>query len=179
MKRLTWRIFPLVMFGVLFSFLWKGLSLDPHQLPATTIGKPLPSFDLPSLLGPDRTRFTSNMLEGQVSLLIVWASWCFACQTEQVFLFDLAQQGIVLYGLNYKDDPESAKHWLVEWGNPYKAIGADMEGKLAIDLGVYGAPETYLIDQRGVIQYRYPGILNAAVWQREFLPRLLTLKGRV
>lgn len=170
------RLLPFGVFVVLALLLWRGLSLDPHHLPATRIGQSLPNFDVPMLLPPQHSRFTAQLLKGHISLLVVWASWCEACQEEQVFLFDLAHQGIVLFGLNYKDDPVAAQHWLAEWGNPYQAIGQDTSGQVALDLGVYGAPETYLIDQQGLIQYRYAGILNPEVWKREFQPRITTLR---
>ncbi|MCR9191647.1 MAG: DsbE family thiol:disulfide interchange protein [Gammaproteobacteria bacterium] len=172
MKPIVWRCVPLILFGCLAVFLWRGLSLDPQRLPASQIGQKIPDFDLPSLLGSETQRFTPAMMRDHPAILIVWASWCTACQEEQLFLSDLAQQGIPLFGLNYKDDPSDAKHWLAEWGNPYQAIGIDRQGKLAMDLGVYGAPEAYLLDAHGVIKHRYVGSLTAAVWQREFEPLL-------
>ena len=105
---------------------------------------------------------------------MVWASWCDACREEQAFLLTLAQQkGIKLYGINYKDDPAKAQQWLVDWGNPYQAIGLDSKGKMALDLGVYGTPETYLLDRQGKILHRYAGSLTAEVWRREFLTLLM------
>lgn len=165
-------LIPLGLFMALAAFLWRGLALDPHHLPSAQVGRPLPSFDLPNVLNAEQPHLTSQLLQGHPSLLVVWASWCDACKQEQVFLFQLAKQGIALYGLNYKDDPLSAKQWLAEWGNPYRVVGQDRQGQLAIELGVYGAPETYLIDAHGVIQYRHPGILTADAWQKEFVPRL-------
>ncbi|PJD90716.1 MAG: DsbE family thiol:disulfide interchange protein [Legionella sp.] len=177
MKTKIWRLMPLLMFGLLVAFFWRGLSLDPQRVPAAKMGQSLPVFDLPSLLDPQTQRFTPQLMQGHQSLLIVWASWCEACQEEQLFLEELSQQGVRLYGLNYKDDPLAARQWLKDWGNPYQAIGMDRRGKLAMDLGVYGAPEAYLVDDHGVIQYRHAGALTPDVWQRDFLPRMTKLRG--
>ncbi|MBP6919015.1 MAG: DsbE family thiol:disulfide interchange protein [Legionellaceae bacterium] len=168
------RLLPVAIFCVLATFFWYGLALDPQKLPTPKIGQALPNFDLPMLLGGSSQRFTPDLLRNHRSVLVVWASWCDACREEQAFLLILAQQkGIRLYGLNYKDDPAKAQQWLVDWGNPYQAIGVDRKGKLALDLGVYGAPETYLLDRQGKILHRYAGSLTAEVWQREFLALLM------
>ena len=190
MKLSYWRIIPLVVFAMLVVFFWRGLSLDPQHLPSAKLGKALPEFELP-IVSPDESEpralpsgfplpdgrgsvatFTPRVMRGQVVLLNVWASWCEACTEEQVFLMELARQGVAIYGLNYKDNKDDATHWLEEWGNPYKMVGSDTRGQVAIDLGVYGAPETVLVDKAGIIQYRHAGILTADVWQREFLPRM-------
>ncbi|MDP3704407.1 MAG: DsbE family thiol:disulfide interchange protein [Legionellaceae bacterium] len=207
MTRVYWRLIPLILFGVLAFFLWRGLSLNPRALPSTQIGKQLPAFRLPVLtVGYYRNASESNeldsvisgvsflhgldsfgsgdvvlspkMMRGQIVLLNVWASWCAACTEEQGFLAQLAHEGVVIFGLNYKDQPKDAIQWLKEWGNPYRLIGDDREGRVGIDLGVYGAPETFLIDKQGVVQYRYPGVMNALVWQQEFLPRIRQLESR-
>lgn len=171
MKNLRWL--PLSVFGLLAFFLGFGLSLDPQKLPTSQLGQNLPSFDLPRLADSPNARFTPDLFQGHMSVLVVWASWCEACRDEQAFLMKLAQKkSISLYGLNYKDNPEQAKQWLAEWGNPYQVVGSDRQGKLALDLGVYGTPETYLIDQQGKIRHRYVGLLNEAIWQKEFLPLL-------
>lgn len=163
------RILPLLVFGLLAIFFWFGLSLDPQKLPTPKIGQTLPVFDLPMLLGDNTTHFTPEILNGERNLLIVWASWCDACREEQEFLMSLSQQtGLKLFGLNYKDDPNAARIWLADWGNPFYAIGLDQQGKLGLDLGVYGTPETYLIDQNGKILHRYAGLLTAEIWQQEF-----------
>lgn len=173
MNALAWRLIPFVLFIVLALFLWRGLSLDPQHLPSVKMGKPVPMFSLPEL---DNDKYlTNNALHGHVSLLNIWASWCPSCSDEQVFLLKLAREGMPIYGLNYKDDPDNARLWLSEWGNPYKRIGKDLDGKTAIDLGVYGAPETFLIDASGVIRYRYTGALNENVWEKEFIPRIKAL----
>lgn len=167
------RWLPGLCFALLFFFLGYGLALDPHVLTTPKIGKSVPVFDLPALFGSQEHRFTSNIFLGHKSLLVVWASWCESCRDEQAFLMNIAQQkNIYLYGLNYKDDPNTAKQWLSEWGNPFRVIGLDRQGQLALDLGVYGTPETYLIDEKGNIQHRFAGRLTPESWRREFLPYL-------
>lgn len=171
----VWRLLPFIVFVILAVFLWRGLYLEPQKLPSSELGHPLPEFNLP-VLGQPQQSLNPQVLHGQIALLNVWASWCEACVEEQVFLLDLAKQGIPIYGINYKDHSADALHWLQEWGNPYRLIGEDRQGKLAIDLGVYGAPETFLIDEQGVIQYRHAGIVDQQSWQQEFLPRIRQLR---
>jgi cytochrome c biogenesis protein CcmG/thiol:disulfide interchange protein DsbE len=175
---LDWRFVPLILFGLLIIFFWRGLSLDPQNLPSVQINKPMPAFQLP-ILGVAEKQFVSKAMQGQISLLNVWASWCEACREEQVFLLQLAREGVPIYGINYKDITHDAMHWLSEWGNPYKIIGEDIAGRAAIDLGVYGAPETFLIDQKGIIRYRHAGVLNARIWQRDFMPRIRALEEKI
>lgn len=174
-QSLYWRLIPFVIFVALGFFLWRGLSLEPQKLPSAQLGKTLPSFQLASL-GKDKL-FSPDVMKGRVSLLNVWASWCAACVDEQVFLMGLAREGVLIYGLNYKDKTESAQSWLKEWGNPYQAVGEDKSGKVAIDLGVYGAPETFLIDKQGRIRFRQVGILTEIAWQTDFLPRIKQLES--
>lgn len=175
MKAVYWRVIPLLLFAILVVFLWRGLSLDPQNLPSVRLGQPLPIFKL-SVLGDENAQFSPNVMRGHVVLLNVWASWCNACTEEQAFLLELAGQGVPIYGLNYKDTVKNATNWLAEWGNPYKLIGKDESGRVGIDLGVYGAPETFLIDASGVIRYRHAGALNPLVWQQEFMPRIKQLE---
>ena len=175
MKDFHWRLIPFILFILLAAFLWRGLSLDPQKLPSTRLDKLLPKFRLQSLSDP-KTLLTETRLKGNVALLNVWASWCEACIEEQVLLMSLAEEGIVIYGLNYKDKASHARQWLAEWGNPYKMVGLDVEGKVGIDLGVYGAPETFLIDRDGVVRYRHVGVLTAHDWKRDFLPRMQALE---
>lgn len=170
-----WRLFPFVIFAVFVFFLWRGLSLEPQTLPSAHIGKPLPMFQLKQL--DKDSLMTTETLRGQVALLNVWASWCNACTEEQVFLMRLSNEGVVIYGLNYKDNSTNAKRWLQEWGNPYRAVGEDYSGRVAIDLGVYGAPETFLIDKEGVIRFRHVGVLDEKSWKEDFLPRIKHLQG--
>lgn len=169
------RFLPFILFMGLAIFLWRGLSLEPQTLPSSQIGRSLPEFKVPVLGDPSRN-FSSSELSGPL-LLNVWASWCSACTEEQIFLMKIAKD-IPVYGLNYKDTPESAMKWLEDWGNPYTLTGEDINGKAAMDLGVYGTPETFLIDASGVIRLRHAGILTEAVWKEKFLPELQSLRGR-
>ena len=164
-----WRLIPLVIFAGLSVFLWRGLSLDPQDLPSVQIGRRLPDFSLP-VLGHKGQTLKFSSLNDNLFLLNVWASWCAACMEEQVFLLQLARDGIPIYGLNYKDSPKAALKWLRDWGNPFRQVGIDRKGKAAIDLGVYGAPETFLIDKQGIIRLRHVGILDEKIWKNEFLP---------
>ena len=164
-----WRLIPLLFFAGLSLFLWRGLSLEPQRLPSAQIGRVLPAFSIP-VLGAEGKKLTTDSLRGHVFLLNVWASWCSACVDEQVFLLQLARDGILIYGLNYKDSPKAAKQWLHEWGNPFQQVGIDGKGKVAIDLGVYGTPETFLVDAEGVIRLRHVGILDEKIWENDFLP---------
>ncbi len=177
MKRLM-RFLPVAIFIVLALFLWRGLSGNPSALPSARVGQLLPEFDLPRLNEQSGQRFTSKDIQGRIALLNVWASWCDACTEEQVFLLKLARQGVAIYGLNYHDESATALQWLHTWGNPYLAIGFDEAGQVAINLGVYGTPETFLIDEKGVIRYRYAGVLDTSIWQREFLPRIAKLEAK-
>lgn len=174
MKALVWRLIPFLVFFILVIFLWRGLSLEPQKLPSVQLGKALPEFHLQRL---DSAGYLSpESMRGKVALLNVWASWCAACVEEQVFLMKIAREGIPLYGLNYKDKAEDAKKWLGIWGNPFQAIGSDPTGQTAIDLGVYGAPETFVVDKKGVIRYRQVGIIDESSWQSTFVPLLKTLE---
>lgn len=174
MKARLWRLIPLLVFFILGAFLWRGLSLEPQKLPSVQLGRVLPAFQLERL---DAEGFlTPDSMKGQVVLLNVWASWCAACTEEQVFLMKISREGIPLFGLNYKDKPEDARKWLGVWGNPFRAIGSDTLGRVAIDLGVYGAPETFVIDKRGVIRYRQVGIIDESHWQSIFAPLIKKLQ---
>lgn len=176
MKRyFTWGVLPVVLFSVLALFLWRGLSLDPQNLPSAQLGQLLPEFNL-RVLGSSDQVFSPETMQGKPVILHVWASWCATCAEEQVFLLSLAQSGVPIYGLNYKDDEENAQKWLNTWGDPYQISGRDVDGHVAIDLGVYGTPETFLIDRNGVIRYRHVGALNQTVWEHVIGPkwRMLT-----
>lgn len=175
MKSWVFRLLPLGLFALLVGFFYRGLSLDPHDIPSVQLGKTLPHFELPPLERGAQS-FSSQSLRGRNVLLTVWASWCAACIDEQRFLLQLAQQGWPIYGLNYKDSADNATQWLATWGNPFQAVGVDAAGKVAIDLGVYGAPETFLIDAQGVIRHRHAGVLDEAVWQHDFVPKIQTME---
>lgn len=177
MKKILVRILPFLVFVFLSVFLWKGLYLNPREIPSTYVGKKIPKFSLPILAKNKHGVFQDKDLYGEVSLLNVWASWCMACKDEQVFLLKLADSGVKIYGLNYKDNFKNALDWLKTWGNPYILTGVDIDGLVALDLGVYGTPETFVIDKNGVVRYKYAGILNEKVWQEKFLPVLLKVKN--
>ena len=176
MNVVYWRMIPFITFVLLALFFWRGLSLDPKHVPSAQLGKPLPQFKLP-ILGDPHVALTPTSLMGHVVLLNVWASWCEACIEEQPFLLQLAHEGVSIYGVNYKDNREDAKQWLAKWGNPYRLVGEDTLGKVSIDLGVYGAPETFLVDKAGIIRYRHVGELNERIWHDEFLPLISQLEG--
>jgi cytochrome c biogenesis protein CcmG/thiol:disulfide interchange protein DsbE len=152
------RFMPLIIFAVLVIFLAVGLTLNPREVPSPLIGKPAPEFELPLLLQDGS--FSNKDLIGHVTLVNVWASWCFACRQEHEVVKHLSRQGVRIIGLNYKDDADDAKQWLAKLGNPYQAIAADRDGRIAIDWGVYGAPETFLIDQQGIIRHKVIGPLS-------------------
>jgi cytochrome c biogenesis protein CcmG, thiol:disulfide interchange protein DsbE len=165
-----WRYFiPVGVFAVLAAFFYRGLHLNPSAIESPLIGKPVPEFSLPSLTDPDAT-VGSNDLQGQVSLLNVWGTWCVECRREHGFLVELARSGIPIYGLNLKDDRASALDWLDRLGDPYVDSAFDEDGKVAIDWGVYGAPETFLIDRDGTILHKHISVLTPAIWQQRFLP---------
>ena len=149
---------PLIIFAVLVIFLAVGLTLNPREVPSPLIGKPAPEFELPLLL--KQGSFSNKDLIGHVTLVNVWASWCFACRQEHETVKHLSRQGVRIIGLNYKDEASDAKQWLAKLGNPYQAVAADRDGRIAIDWGVYGAPETFLIDQQGIIRHKVIGPLS-------------------
>lgn len=167
---------PLVGFLALLWVLWQGLGKDPTLLPSALIDRPLPPFRAPTLADPQRF-VTPDDFKGNIALLNVWATWCPTCQAEHAALKALAAQGVVIYGVNYKDDRDKALAWLRQLGDPYRFTIDDAAGQLGIDLGVYGAPETYLLDARGVIRYRHVGALDEQIWQKDFLPRIRALEG--
>jgi len=169
MRRLLLKRFlPLVAFLVLVLLLVRGLSLDPTELPSARLGDRVPAFDLPLLNTAERR--SADDWTGQPALLNVWATWCFSCRVEHPYLLELAAQGVVIYGLNYKDEPEKAAQWLVDLGNPYTETIVDQSGDFGLDLGVYGAPETYVIDADGIIRHRHVGVVNAQVWTEQLQP---------
>jgi len=168
MPKLGWTALPVILCILLGLAFWRGLSLDPRELPSVQLGKKLPAFQLPLL--ENAGVLSENSLPKQVILLNVWASWCQACVEEQALLMELAADRVPIYGINYKDKPKQAKQWLKLWGNPYQRVGQDRQGKLALDLGVYGAPETFLIDKQGIVRYRHAGILTKKLWTETIHP---------
>jgi cytochrome c biogenesis protein CcmG/thiol:disulfide interchange protein DsbE len=166
---------PLALFIVLVAFLAIGLSRDPREVPSPLINKPAPAFQLPQLKEPTKT-FSAAEMRGKVWLLNVWASWCFSCRDEHPWLLEYARSGVVpIYGLNYKDKREDALSWLRELGDPYVSSAADLDGRVGIDYGVYGAPETYLIDRDGLIRLKQVGPVTPEIWEKRFLPLIKDL----
>ena len=163
-------LIPLGLFLVLVVFLAIGLGRDPREVPSPLINKAAPTFRLPQLQDPSKTLSAEDM-RGKFWVLNVWASWCVSCRDEHPLLLEYAKAGAVpIYGLNWKDRREDALAWLDELGDPYVVNAADLEGRVAIDYGVYGAPETYLIDQGGVIRHKHVGPVTREVWKDEFMP---------
>ena len=173
-----WRfLVPLSVFAVLAAFFFRGLSLNPGYVPSPLLGKPAPEFELPRLKDP-QTTLANRDLDGQVALLNVWATWCVGCRQEHGFLVDLAEsQTVPIYGLNWKDQRQAALNWLNDLGDPYVASAFDEMGEVAIDWGVYGAPETFLLGRDGKVLYKHIAPLNEEVWTREFLPRIVEQCG--
>ena len=167
---------PLFLFLALVVLLGIGLTLNPREVPSPLIGKPVPEFRLPPVKG--RTLGLSSAdLKGEVSLVNVFASWCTACRAEHPLLMDLKQKGVVpVHGLNYKDRPADAEQWLNELGDPYTRTGADIDGRVAIDWGVYGVPETFVIDRNGRIAHKVIGPLNPQLLQDKILPLIRELR---
>ena len=169
-------LLPLLVFVVMAGFLAIGLKLDPREVPSPLIGKPAPAFDLPQLAAPDQ-RLAAKDLRGQVWLLNVWASWCVACRQEHPLLVELGKTGQVkLYGLNYKDKRDDALGWLNNYGNPYLKSMSDTEGLVGIDYGVYGVPETFVIDKQGVIRYKQIGPVTPESLRDTLLPLVAQLE---
>ena len=163
-------LIPLVLFIALVVFLLVGLRRDPHEVPSPLINKPAPAFQLPQLQDPTKT-FSAQDMRGKVWLLNVWASWCVACRDEHPLLIEYAKAGTVpIYGMDYKDERAAALQLLSEEGNPYVLSVSDADGRVAIDYGVYGAPETYLIDKNGVIRFKQIGPISQNVWEKRIVP---------
>ncbi len=168
---------PLILFVLLALFLFRGLSLDPKAMPSALIDHKLPNFSLPAL-GQDKMMTPVDII-GEVAFLNVWATWCISCRVEHPYLQKLADGGVAIFGVNYKDEDAAALQWLEDFGNPYRASIADREGTLGLDLGVFGAPETYLVDNAGVIRYRHVGVVDDRVWTNVLEPLYLELGGKI
>ena len=163
-------LLPLVVFVVMLAFLVVGLSLKPHEIPSPLIDKPAPAFSLPTLDAPQQN-LSAQDLRGKVWILNVWASWCVACRIEHPLLVEFSKTGVVpIYGLNYKDKREDAIAWLNKFGNPYTRSLSDTEGLVGIDFGVYGVPETFVIDKNGIIRLKQIGPVTPEVLRDEILP---------
>jgi len=172
------RLFlPLAVFALLAIVLGVGLTLNPREVPSPFIGKPAPAFSLPQLHQPARSLAPADLI-GQVWVLNVWASWCVACRVEHPLLVELSRQKQVpIYGLNYKDDPRNALEWLQKFGDPYTASALDANGRVGIDYGVYGVPETFVIDKAGVVRFKHIGPVTNEVWLRDLQPLIRQLQG--
>jgi cytochrome c biogenesis protein CcmG/thiol:disulfide interchange protein DsbE len=169
---------PLAIFIAIAGLLAVGLRLDPREVPSPLIGKPAPSFALPRLDEPGRTVGTDD-LRGQVWLLNVWASWCVACRAEHSVITALANSGEVeIVGLNYKDTIPDARRWLNQFGDPYLVSVVDADGRVGIDYGVYGVPETFVVDQEGIIRHKHIGPVTSEDVTRDLLPLIRELKSR-
>lgn len=168
-------LIPLGLFLLLVAFLGAGLKLDPSEVPSPLIGKPAPNFALPQLGAPS-AKFSSADMKGKVWMLNVWASWCVSCRQEHPLLVEYSKSGTTpIYGLDYKDPPADAERWLKQFGNPYALSVADADGRVGIDFGVYGVPETYVIDKQGVIRYKQIGPVTAEVLSKKIQPLLADL----
>jgi cytochrome c biogenesis protein CcmG, thiol:disulfide interchange protein DsbE len=180
-KQRLFLFIPLIVFIVLAILFWRGLSLDPNTMPSALINKPVPAFNLPVLPAAENpaglVRGSEQLLKGKVSLLNVWATWCVTCRQEHEFLMELKQQGVIIYGINYKDESEAAQKWLAELHNPYVLSVEDADGRLGLNLGVFGAPETYVVDKEGVIRYKHIGDVNPQVWEEKLKPLVASLSS--
>jgi len=173
-KRAIWT---LAIFIALVTLLAVGLRLNPREVPSPLIGKPAPAFELPLLTEPDK-RFSQKDMLGKVWIMNVWASWCPPCLVEHPVVTRIAQSGLApVVGLNYKDARDDALPWLKRNGNPYQLIVFDANGRIGIDYGVYGVPETYVIDRKGVIRYKHIGPLTADIVQQKVEPLVKELSG--
>ena len=164
---LAWMfIIPFILFLAVATLLYRGLSNDPTQLPSTLVGQPMPAFSLPSLDDPNKI-ITNTDLIGTPALVNVWATWCPTCMVEHSELKKLAEQGVRIVGVSYKDYRTSAQAFLANQGNPYQAVIFDEKGDLGLDLGVYGAPETFVLDAKGIVKYRLVGMVTVQEYQEK------------
>jgi cytochrome c biogenesis protein CcmG/thiol:disulfide interchange protein DsbE len=169
-------LIPLALFVVLVVFLAIGLTRDPHEVPSPLIGKPAPAFNTVRLDATGQT-FASKEMLGQVWLLNVWASWCVACRAEHPLLMEYAKSKLVpIIGLDYKDQDQDGLRWLARFGNPYDLAIVDRDGRIGIEFGVYGVPETFLIDKAGVIRYKQIGPITEQAWNDKILPMVRELQ---
>lgn len=177
MKKRLVLFIPLILVLVLGGLLYKGLFLNPKKLDSALEGKPIPAFQLESL--EDRNKvLTNDDLIGQVSLLNVWGTWCPSCKYEHPYLMRFARQNILpIYGINYRDQRNLALAELRREGDPYKLNIFDEDGRLGLDLGVYGAPESYLVDHNGIIRYRHAGPIDQGVWRDILYPMIQSLQA--
>lgn len=177
MSRRVLPIAVIIVVVIMLGFFYRGLQLDPKLLPSALIDKPAPAFTLPQLHDPSKT-FSAADMKGKVWLLNVWASWCAACRSEHPLFMQLARKGdFPIYGLNYKDKRQDAEQWLRQLGDPYQVSMSDLAGNVGIDYGVYGVPETFLIDKEGIIRYKHVGPISRKDWREIILPKMKELQG--
>lgn len=170
-------LLPIAVFLALVVALAVGLTLNPREVPSPLIGKPVPAFDLPPVKGRTLGLSSADLGKGEVSLVNVFASWCVACREEHPVLMDLKARGLVpIHGLNYKDQPDDAARWLAEWGDPYTRTGADVDGRVGIDWGVYGVPETFVIGPDGRIAYKHIGPITPEFVSEKLIPMIERLR---
>lgn len=170
-------LIPLALFGVLVGFLAVGLNRDPHEIPSPLVSKAAPQFKVPQLILADKT-FSPDDLKGQVWMLNVWASWCVACRVEHPLLVELSRSQVVpLIGLDYKDKREDALKLLAQKGDPYNLSAVDADGRVGINYGVYGVPETFIIDKKGVIRHKQIGPITPEALEKTILPLINQLKN--
>jgi cytochrome c biogenesis protein CcmG/thiol:disulfide interchange protein DsbE len=169
-------LLPVVLFIAIGVGLAVGLTRDPSTLPSALIDRPVPEFSLPPLEGGDDGGLSSADLKGEVALVNVFASWCVPCRVEHPVLMALAERGVPVFGINYKDAPDDAADWLAELGNPYRRIGSDRNGRVGIEWGVYGVPETFVIDAEGRIRHRFVGPLQPRDVDQVLAPMLAELR---
>jgi len=170
-------LLPLGVFIALVVLLGVGLSLNPRLVPSPLVGKPLPDFTLATLRSPDKSLARKD-LTGKISLLNAWATWCVECRREHPVLLAIAAEGKVpVYGLNYKDQRPAALQWLQRLGDPYIASAFDGDGRVGLDLGVYGLPETFLVDEQGMIVYKHIGPISREIWESDFVPVIEGLRS--
>lgn len=176
MRRLLF-LAPLLVFAGVAVFFVFGFNKDPRDLPSTMIDKPVPDFDLPALAGSGKPGFSAAGLKGEVRLINVFASWCVPCRIEHPVITELAEKhGLPVLAINQKDKPEDALAWLAKLGNPFTAIGVDANGRTSIDFGVYGVPESFLIDRQGRIRYKQTGPMTPEVVEKVLLPLVKELR---
>jgi len=174
-SRLLYFALPLAVFGVLVVLFARGLDLNPKEIDSPLIGKSAPAFDLPRLHAEDR-RVTNAAFEGKITLVNFFASWCVPCRSEHPLLMDLATaRAVHLIGINYKDERADALAWLAGLGDPYDVIGVDADGRAAIEWGVYGVPETYIVDRAGRVRFKHAGPLTQDVFENEMRPLIAEL----
>lgn len=167
-------VLPLLLFGMVAVFAWRGLSIDGQSMPSALLGLPAPEIELepvPRYPGP----FQTSDLRGEVTVVNIWGSWCVYCQYEHPVLLQMQAEGVKIYGIAWNDPPEAAAQWLDRYGSPFEAVGLDQEGYDVADFGVTGAPETFILDKEGRVRYRHQGPVTERQWKRELQPLMIKL----